>query len=39
MSIFPTTILLASDGSGDAKLASDTAANLAESTGSELHVV
>ncbi len=39
MSIFPTTILLATDGSGDAKLASDTAANLAESTNSGLHVV
>jgi nucleotide-binding universal stress UspA family protein len=39
MSIFPTTILLATDGSGDAKLASDTAATLAESTGSGLHVV
>ena len=39
MTIFPTTILLATDGSGDAKLASDTAANLAESTSSGLHVV
>jgi nucleotide-binding universal stress UspA family protein len=39
MSIFPTTILLATDGSGDAKLASDSAATLAESTGSGLHVV
>ena len=39
MSIFPTTILLATDGSGDAKLASESAATLAESTGSGLHVV
>jgi len=39
MTIFPTTILVATDGSNDANLASDTAANLAESTGSGLHVV
>ena len=39
MTIFPTTILLATDGSGDARLASNTAAALAESTGSELHVI
>jgi nucleotide-binding universal stress UspA family protein len=39
MSIFPTRILLATDGSEGAKLASDTAATLAASTGSELHVV
>ena len=39
MSIFPTKILLSTDGSSEAVLASRTAAELAESTGSELHVV
>ena len=39
MSIFPTTILLATDGSKEARLATTTAADLAKSTGSELHVV
>ncbi len=39
MSIFPTKILLATDGSREAQLASRTAADLAESTGSELHVL
>ena len=39
MSIFPTTILLATDGSEEAQLAATTAADLARSTGSELHVV
>ena len=39
MSIFPTRILLPTDGSGGARLAADTAATLVESTGSELHVV
>ncbi len=39
MSIFPTTILLATDGSEEAELAATTAADLAKSTGSELHVV
>jgi nucleotide-binding universal stress UspA family protein len=39
MSIFPTTILLATDGSEDAELAATTAVSLAGSTGSELHVV
>ena len=39
MSIFPTTILLATDGSREAQLAAATAADLAKSTGSELHVV
>jgi nucleotide-binding universal stress UspA family protein len=39
MSIFPTRILLATDGSKEAELASTTAADLAESTGSELHVL
>jgi nucleotide-binding universal stress UspA family protein len=39
MSIFPTTILLATDGSREAELAASTAAELAQRTGSELHVV
>jgi nucleotide-binding universal stress UspA family protein len=39
MSIFPTKILLATDGSKEAELASRTAADLAQSTGSELHVL
>jgi nucleotide-binding universal stress UspA family protein len=39
MSIFPTRILLATDGSADAQLAATTAADLANSTNSELHVV
>src|SRR5918999_2598469 len=39
MSIFPTTILLATDGSRDAWLATKTAILLAMVTGSELHVV
>jgi nucleotide-binding universal stress UspA family protein len=39
MSIFPTTILVATDGSRDAELALTTAADLAKSTDSELHVV
>ena len=39
MSIFPTKILLAIDGSEDAQLAATTAVDVANSTGSELHVV
>jgi nucleotide-binding universal stress UspA family protein len=39
MSIFPTTILLATDGSREAELARATAIDLANSTNSELHVV
>jgi nucleotide-binding universal stress UspA family protein len=39
MSIFPTTILLATDGSQEAKLAATTAADLAERTNSELHLI
>ena len=39
MSIFPTRILLATDGSRDAELARATAIDLANSTDSELHVV
>jgi nucleotide-binding universal stress UspA family protein len=36
---FPTRILVATDGSKEAELASSSAADLAERTGSELHVV
>ena len=39
MSIFPTKILLASDGSREAELAARTAADLANSTHSELHLI
>jgi len=39
MSIFPTTILLATDGSREAELARATAIDLANTTNSELHVV
>ena len=39
MSIFPTRILLATDGSAEAQLAATTAADLNKSTNSELHVV
>src|SRR5215217_2697046 len=39
MSIFPTKILLATDGSRQAELAARTAADLAQKTHSELHVV
>jgi nucleotide-binding universal stress UspA family protein len=39
MSIFPTKILLATDGSEDAALAVSTAADIAQKTDSELHVV
>ena len=39
MSVFPTKILLATDGSKEAASASQTAAELAQKTGSELHVV
>jgi nucleotide-binding universal stress UspA family protein len=39
MSIFPSRILLATDGSSEAELAARTAADLAEKTNSELHVV
>src|SRR5919112_6314271 len=39
MSIFPAKILLATDGSTEAELAARTAADLAQKTGSELHVV
>jgi hypothetical protein len=39
MSIFPTRILLATDGSEEATLAAATAADIADKTASELHVV
>src|SRR5215216_7802470 len=39
MSIFPTKILLATDGSEDSELAATTAVGLAKATGSELNVV
>lgn len=39
MSIFPTKILLATDGSREAELATRTAIDLAENHNSELHVV
>ena len=39
MSIFPTKILLATDGSREAELAGRTAVDLANKTDSELHVV
>ena len=39
MSIFPTKILLAADGSKESELAFASAADLSEKTGSELHVV
>src|SRR5215218_7742410 len=38
MSIFPTKILLATDGSKEANLAARTAVDLADKSGSELHV-
>jgi nucleotide-binding universal stress UspA family protein len=37
-SIFPTRILLATDGSSEASLAEDAAVELSNGTGSELHV-
>jgi nucleotide-binding universal stress UspA family protein len=39
MSIFPTRILLATDGSKEAALAARTAVDLADKTNSELHIV
>jgi nucleotide-binding universal stress UspA family protein len=39
MTIFPTTILLATDGSEEAELAASTAAELSERTDSELHII
>jgi nucleotide-binding universal stress UspA family protein len=39
MAVFPTTILLATDGSEEAALALETASELSKSTGSEVHLV
>ena len=39
MSVFPTKILLATDGSEEAELAATTAVELAKSTDSELYVI
>jgi nucleotide-binding universal stress UspA family protein len=39
MSIFPTRILLATDGSEEATLAARTAIDIAGKTGSELHII
>ena len=39
MSIFPTKILLATDGSSEAELATRTAVDLGQKTDSELHVI
>ena len=39
MSIFPTKILLATDGSREAQLAARTAVDLGNSTSSELHLI
>jgi nucleotide-binding universal stress UspA family protein len=39
MAIFPTRVLLATDGSPDAAFAAQSAIELCERTGSELHVV
>lgn len=39
MSIFPTKILLATDGSSEAELATLTAVDLGQRTNSELHVI
>jgi nucleotide-binding universal stress UspA family protein len=39
MSIFPTRILLATDGSREAQLAASTAADIASTTNSELHLL
>ena len=38
MSIFPTKILLATDGSEEARLAAQAAAELSKETGSEVHI-
>lgn len=39
MAVFPARVLLATDGSPDATLAAESAIELCERTGSELHVV
>ena len=39
MSIFPTTILLATDGSDEARLATQAATELSRETGSQVHLI
>lgn len=39
MSVFPTTILLATDGSDEASRATEAAVELCRDTGSEMHIV
>ncbi len=39
MSVFPTQILLATDGSDEAKMATQAATELSRETGSEVHVI
>jgi nucleotide-binding universal stress UspA family protein len=39
MSIFPTTVLLATDGSEESSLAAEAAVEVSDKTGSELHVI
>ena len=39
MSIFPTTVLLATDGSEEVSLATEAAVEISVKTGSELHVI
>ena len=39
MSVFPTKILLATDGSSEAQLAARTAVELTQKTDSELHTI
>ena len=39
MSVFPTKVLVATDGSEDSQIASRVAVELAQKTSSELHVV
>ncbi len=39
MSVFPTKMLLATDGSNESKLATQAATELSRDTGSEMHVV
>jgi nucleotide-binding universal stress UspA family protein len=39
LSIFPTTVLLATDGSEEASLATGAAVEISDKTGSELHVI
>ena len=39
MSIFPTTVLLATDGSEESSLATEAAVEISDKTGSELHLI